>query len=114
MHPTYFETITAMAFYLFREKGAEVVVLETGMGGRLDATNVVTPLVSVITPIDFDHEKFLGATIPEIAFEKAGILKPGRPAVFSGNGRRHSKCWIARQRKLARPSLTRPTGRRGI
>lgn len=84
MHPTYFETITAMAFYLFREKGAEVVVLETGMGGRLDATNVVTPLVSVITPIDFDHEKFLGATIPEIAFEKAGILKPGRPAVFSG------------------------------
>jgi dihydrofolate synthase/folylpolyglutamate synthase len=83
MHPTYFETMTAMALHLFREKRAEVVVLETGMGGRLDATNVVTPLVSVITPIDFDHEKYLGATIPEIAFEKAGILKPGRPAVFS-------------------------------
>jgi dihydrofolate synthase/folylpolyglutamate synthase len=83
MHPTYFETITAMALHLFREKRAELVVLETGMGGRLDATNVVTPLLSVITPIDFDHEKYLGATIPEIALEKAGILKHGHPAVFS-------------------------------
>jgi dihydrofolate synthase/folylpolyglutamate synthase len=83
MHPTYFETITAMALHLFRERRAEVVVLETGMGGRLDATNIVEPLVSVITPIDFDHEKYLGTTIPEIAFEKAGILKQGRPAVFS-------------------------------
>lgn len=83
MHPTYFETITAMALHLFREKRAEVVVLETGMGGRLDATNIVDPLVSVITPIDFDHEKYLGSTIPLIAFEKAGILKPGRAAVFS-------------------------------
>jgi dihydrofolate synthase / folylpolyglutamate synthase len=83
MHPTYFETMTAMAFHLFRERGTEVVVLETGMGGRLDATNVVTPLISVITPIDLDHEKYLGSTIPEIAYEKAGILKPGRPAVFS-------------------------------
>jgi len=83
MHPTYFETITAMALALFREKGAAMVVLETGMGGRLDATNVVDPLLSVITPIDFDHEKYLGNSIPEIAYEKAGILKPGRPAVFA-------------------------------
>ena len=83
MHPTYFETITAMAFSLFREQRADIVVLETGMGGRLDATNVVDPLVSVITPIDFDHEKYLGSSIPQIAFEKAGILKPGRPAVFA-------------------------------
>jgi dihydrofolate synthase / folylpolyglutamate synthase len=83
MHPTYFETITAMALHLFREKRTEVVALETGMGGRLDATNVVDPVLSVITPIDFDHEKYLGSTIPEIAFEKAGILKPGRAAVFS-------------------------------
>jgi dihydrofolate synthase/folylpolyglutamate synthase len=80
-HPTYFETITAMAFLTFREKGAEMVVLETGMGGRLDATNVVDPALAVLTPVDFDHEKFLGTTIPQIAFEKAGILKPGRPAV---------------------------------
>ncbi len=83
MHPTYFETITAMALHLFREKRAELVVLETGMGGRLDATNIVDPLISVITPVDFDHEKYLGSTIPQIAFEKAGILKPGRAAVFS-------------------------------
>lgn len=83
MHPTYFETITAMALHLFREMRVEAVVLETGMGGRLDATNIVDPLLSVITPIDLDHEKYLGSTIPEIAFEKAGILKPGRTAVFS-------------------------------
>ncbi|MBI5086473.1 MAG: bifunctional folylpolyglutamate synthase/dihydrofolate synthase [Acidobacteria bacterium] len=83
MHPTYFETVTAMAFVLFRDLGAQTVVLETGMGGRLDATNVVDPMLSVITPIDFDHEKFLGDTIPQIAREKAGIIQPGRPAVTS-------------------------------
>ncbi|MBA3976231.1 MAG: bifunctional folylpolyglutamate synthase/dihydrofolate synthase [Candidatus Solibacter sp.] len=83
MHPTYFETITAMAYLLFRQHGVERVVLETGMGGRLDATNVVDPLLSVITPIDFDHERFLGDTIPKIAREKAGIIKPERPVVFS-------------------------------
>jgi dihydrofolate synthase/folylpolyglutamate synthase len=81
MHPTYFETMTAMAFVLFREYGVEIVVLETGMGGRLDATNVVHPEVAVITPVDFDHEKFLGDTLAKIAFEKAGIIKPGRPVV---------------------------------
>lgn len=83
MHPTYFETITAMAYLLFRHHGVERVVLETGMGGRLDATNVVDPLLSVITPIDFDHERYLGDTIPKIAHEKAGIIKPERPVVFS-------------------------------
>lgn len=82
-HPTYFETITAMAFLAFRARGVETAVLETGMGGRLDATNVVDPALAVLTPIDFDHEKFLGSTIPRIAFEKAGILKRGRPAVVA-------------------------------
>jgi dihydrofolate synthase/folylpolyglutamate synthase len=82
-HPTYFETVTAMAFLLFRELGAETVVLETGLGGRLDATNVVSPELTVITPIDFDHEQFLGSTIAAIAGEKAGILKPRVPAVFA-------------------------------
>lgn len=81
MHPTYFETVTAMAFLLFRAHGCETVVLETGMGGRLDATNTVDPALTVITPIDFDHEKFLGNTIPEIAAEKAGILKASCPAI---------------------------------
>jgi dihydrofolate synthase/folylpolyglutamate synthase len=83
MHPSYFETITAMAYLLFRYQGVDTVVLETGMGGRLDSTNVVDPVLSVITPIDFDHERYLGDTIPKIAHEKAGIIKPGRPVVFA-------------------------------
>jgi len=81
-HPTYFETVTAMAFLLFRQKGVETAVLEVGMGGRLDATNIVTPALSVITPIDFDHEAFLGRSIEAIAGEKAGIIKPGVPVVI--------------------------------
>ncbi|HTM47762.1 MAG TPA: folylpolyglutamate synthase/dihydrofolate synthase family protein [Bryobacteraceae bacterium] len=82
-HPTYFETVTAMAFVLFRQAPVDIAVLETGLGGRLDATNVVTPAVSVITRVDFDHEALLGRSLEAIASEKAGILKPGVPAVFS-------------------------------
>src|SRR5580658_8386693 len=83
MHPTYFETVTAMAFVLFAEAKLDRVVLEVGLGGRLDATNVVAPELCVITPIDYDHQVFLGDTIEQIAAEKAGILKPGVPAVFA-------------------------------
>lgn len=83
MHPTYFETVTAMAFVLFAEAKLDTVVLEVGLGGRLDATNVVIPALCVITPIDYDHQIFLGDTIQQIAGEKAGILKPGVPAVFA-------------------------------
>jgi dihydrofolate synthase / folylpolyglutamate synthase len=83
MHPTYFETVTAMAFVTFADAKLDTVVLEVGLGGRLDATNVVTPALSVITPIDYDHQIFLGDTIEQIAAEKAGILKPGVPAVFA-------------------------------
>ena len=82
-HPTYFETVTAMAFLIFRDRQVDTVVLETGLGGRLDATNVVTPVLAVITAIDYDHQEFLGGSIEEIAREKAGILKPGVRAVFS-------------------------------
>lgn len=82
-HPTYFETVTAMAFVLFARLGTETVVLEVGLGGRLDATNIVTPALSVITRVDFDHETFLGRSIEAIASEKAGILKPGIAAVMS-------------------------------
>lgn len=80
--PTFFETLTAVAFLGFAESGVQVAVLETGMGGRLDSTNVVTPLVSVITRIDMDHQQYLGSTLTAIAGEKAGILKHGRPAVI--------------------------------
>ena len=82
-HPTYFETVTAMAFLLFSRANLDTIVLEVGMGGRLDATNVVTPALSVVTPIDFDHQVFLGNTLAQIAAEKAGILKPGAPAMFA-------------------------------
>lgn len=82
-HPTYFETVTAMAFLLFQERKTEAVVLEVGLGGRLDATNVVHPELSVITPVDFDHEALLGKSLEAIAGEKAGVLKSGVPAVFA-------------------------------
>jgi dihydrofolate synthase/folylpolyglutamate synthase len=82
-HTTYFETVTAMAFVLFRDAAVETAVVETGLGGRLDATNVVQPDACVITPIDYDHETFLGSSIESIAGEKAGILKTGVPAVLS-------------------------------
>jgi len=82
-HPTYFETVTAMGFWLFREMRVETAVVEVGLGGRLDATNVLNPALAVITPIDFDHETYLGGTIEAIAMEKAGILKPGVPAIFA-------------------------------
>jgi dihydrofolate synthase/folylpolyglutamate synthase len=82
-HPTYFECLTAMAMEYFRRQRCSVVVFEVGMGGRLDATNTATPRVSVITEIDFDHERFLGTTIAAIAAEKAGIIKPGGVVVTS-------------------------------
>jgi dihydrofolate synthase/folylpolyglutamate synthase len=76
-HPSFFEMLTAMAFTCFAERQVDIAVLEVGMGGRLDATNVVDPLVSVITDVSLDHQKFLGNTIGEIAGEKAGIIHPG-------------------------------------
>jgi dihydrofolate synthase / folylpolyglutamate synthase len=75
-HPSFFEVLTAMAFEYFASAGIDLAVLEVGLGGRLDATNIVDPLISVITDIDFDHQNFLGNTLPEIAREKAGILRP--------------------------------------
>ena len=79
--PTYFELTTALALLHFRRRGVAAAVLEVGMGGRLDSTNVVTPAVSVITSISFDHMKQLGHTLAAIAGEKAGIIKPGVPVV---------------------------------
>ncbi len=76
-HPSFFEMMTAIAFACFAREHVEIAVLEVGMGGRLDATNVVEPLVSVITDISLDHQKFLGNTVGEIAREKVGIIRPG-------------------------------------
>lgn len=80
-HPTFFELTTALALQWFARRGTDVIVLETGMGGRLDATNVVEPLVSVLTSISFDHEQWLGDSLSAIAAEKAGIIKPEVPVV---------------------------------
>jgi dihydrofolate synthase / folylpolyglutamate synthase len=76
---TFFEFTTAMTFLHFREMKVDVAILETGMGGRLDATNVIDPLLSLITPISLEHQQYLGRTLLQIAGEKAGIIKPGRP-----------------------------------
>src|SRR4029453_13760521 len=80
-HPTFFEVITALALIDFSDTKVEIAILETGLGGRLDATNAVQSDVSVLTPIDFDHEQWLGKTISEIATEKAGIIKARVPVV---------------------------------
>jgi dihydrofolate synthase/folylpolyglutamate synthase len=80
-HPTFFEVVTVMALRYFEEQGCDLVIWETGLGGRLDATNIVTPLASVITNIQFDHQKWLGNTLADIAREKAGIIKQGVPVV---------------------------------
>jgi len=79
--PTFFEVATAAAFELFRRAAIEIAVLEVGLGGRLDATNVVMPIATAITSIDFDHQAQLGNTIESIAAEKAGIVKPGIPLI---------------------------------
>lgn len=81
LHPSFFELTTAMAFKYFAEQQVDVAVVEVGLGGRLDCTNIITPVVSVITNISFDHVAFLGDTLAKIAAEKAGIIKKGVPVV---------------------------------
>ncbi len=80
--PSFFEWTVALAFDYFSKQKVDIAIIETGMGGRLDSTNVITPLLSIITNISFDHQQFLGDTLPKIAGEKAGIIKPGIPVVI--------------------------------
>lgn len=96
-HPTYFECVTAMAFAFFAAERVEFAVFEVGLGGRLDATNILEPVVTILTPIDFDHENFLGHSLGEIAAEKAGILKPGVPVVIAAQQRREAHAVIIRR-----------------
>lgn len=82
LQPSFFETMTALAFAYFVKEQVDIAVVEVGLGGRLDSTNVLTPLLSVITNIGYDHTEFLGNTLPKIAREKAGIIKPNIPVVI--------------------------------
>src|SRR5260370_775748 len=102
-HPTYFECVTALAFEAFARERVEFAVIEVGLGGRLDATNVVTPVVSVITRIDFDHENYLGHSLREIAGEKAGILKPQVAAVIAAQAPAAREVLLNRSKQLRCP-----------
>ncbi|MEP6960144.1 MAG: folylpolyglutamate synthase/dihydrofolate synthase family protein [Nitrospirota bacterium] len=101
LSPTFFEYTTAMAFQHFADSGVDVAVLEVGLGGRFDATNVVTPMACAVTTISLDHQEYLGTTLSSIAFEKAGIIKPEVPVVV---GRLDDEAWgtieqVARERQ---------------
>jgi dihydrofolate synthase / folylpolyglutamate synthase len=102
-HPTYFECVTALAFETFARERVEFGVIEVGLGGRLDATNVITPVVSVITRIDFDHENYLGHSLPEIAGEKLGILKLGVAVVSAPQLAEVRELVLARAKELHCP-----------
>ena len=81
--PSFFEMTVALAFDYFSRMNLDVAVIEVGLGGRLDSTNIINPILSVITNIGFDHTDLLGDTLPKIASEKAGIIKPDTPVVVS-------------------------------
>ena len=107
-HPSYFECVTAMAFEYFAQARVEFGVFEVGLGGRLDATNILTPVVSVITRIDFDHENFLGHSLQEIAAEKAGIIKPAVPVVVAEQRPEAREVILARATTLGCPVIETP------
>jgi dihydrofolate synthase/folylpolyglutamate synthase len=104
-HPTYFECVTAMAFQYFAQARVDFGVFEVGLGGRLDATNILTPVVSAITRIDFDHENFLGHSLREIAAEKAGILKQGVPVALVAQRPEAREVILARAKELRCPII---------
>lgn len=111
VHPTYFEATTAIGFELFRRAGVDVATIEVGLGGRLDATNVITPMATAITSIAFDHEQYLGRTLAGIASEKAGILKPGVPVVLGPRLRPEARDVILRRANdVGAPAFMAATG----
>ena len=104
INASFFEITNAMAFAYFKEEKVDFVVLETGMGGRLDSTNIVTPVVSVITNISYDHQQFLGNTLELIAGEKAGIIKPGGPVVI-GETQKDTKSVFLKKARQTRSDI---------
>ncbi len=105
LHPSFFELSTAMAFKYFAETGVDVAVIEVGLGGRLDCTNIIQPDLSVITNISFDHVQFLGHTLTAIAQEKAGIIKPGIPVVIGETTEETRKVFIDKSLKVSAPII---------
>jgi dihydrofolate synthase/folylpolyglutamate synthase len=105
-HPTFFEVVTIMALRYFAEQKCDLVIWETGLGGRLDSTNIVTPLVSVITNIQYDHQKWLGETLASIAAEKAGIIKPGIPVITAAEGEEALQVIVETARRQNAPLTT--------
>lgn len=103
LRPSFFEMTVAMAFDYFAREKVDVAVIEVGMGGRLDSTNIITPLVSVITNISFDHTQFLGETLPAIATEKAGIIKPGVAVVVGERDEQTDAVFEARAAEMGSP-----------
>jgi dihydrofolate synthase / folylpolyglutamate synthase len=104
-HPTYFECVTAMAMEHFARQRVHFAVFEVGLGGRLDATNILAPVVTIITPIDFDHENFLGHSLHEIATEKAGILKPKTPVVVAQQRPEAREVVLKRAKDISSPVI---------
>jgi dihydrofolate synthase/folylpolyglutamate synthase len=103
--PTFFEQMTMIAFLYFAEREVDLAVLEVGLGGRLDATNICEPVVTAITPVGFDHQQYLGDTLASIAGEKAGIVKPGVPVVVAPQEEEAMKAIIARCEELKAPMI---------
>ncbi|WP_374164580.1 folylpolyglutamate synthase/dihydrofolate synthase family protein [Arcticibacter sp. MXS-1] len=99
VNPSFFEVTVAMAFQYFKEQQVDVAIVEVGLGGRLDSTNIITPDLSVITNIGYDHMNILGHTLPEIAAEKAGIIKPGVPAVIGERRQETEQVFIAKAKE---------------
>ena len=105
LHPSFFELTTALAFKYFADEGVDIAVIEVGLGGRLDCTNIITPLLSVITNISFDHTGFLGDTLAKIAGEKAGIIKQDVPVVIGESTSETKPVFLAKAAEKNAPIL---------
>ena len=103
LHPSFFELTTAMAFQYFEKEHVDIAVIEVGLGGRLDCTNIITPILSIITNISFDHTQFLGDTLEKIAAEKAGIIKHGVPGVIGEYTEETRTVFEAKAQELGAP-----------
>ena len=105
LHPSFFEVTTAMAFKYFQDQHVDIAVVEVGLGGRLDCTNIITPILSIITNISFDHTQFLGNTLAQIAGEKAGIIKKGVPVIIGEANSETRPVFEAKAKEMEAPII---------